>query len=83
MTLAGFKANPANKGKVMQSGLWRYTRHPNYFGDTTVWWGYFVVEAGTVVKAGASDSAPMPQSSGWGRAPTWSAQPSNHEPVTA
>jgi steroid 5-alpha reductase family enzyme len=46
--LARFKADPANKGKVMQSGLWRYTRHPNYFGDTTVWWGYFVIAAGTV-----------------------------------
>jgi steroid 5-alpha reductase family enzyme len=46
--LARFKANPANKGEVMQSGLWRYTRHPNYFGDATVWWGYFVIAAGTV-----------------------------------
>jgi steroid 5-alpha reductase family enzyme len=46
--LASFKADPANKGKVMRSGLWRYTRHPNYFGDATVWWGYFVIAAGTV-----------------------------------
>jgi steroid 5-alpha reductase family enzyme len=46
--LASFKADPANKGKVMQSGLWRYTRHPNYFGDATVWWGHFVIAAGTV-----------------------------------
>jgi len=46
--LAAFKADPANKGKVMQSGLWRYTRHPNYFGDTTAWWGYFAIAAGTV-----------------------------------
>lgn len=46
--LAAFKADPANKGKVMQSGLWRYTRHPNYFGDATAWWGYFVIAAGTV-----------------------------------
>ena len=46
--LAGFKVDPANKGKVMQSGLWRYTRHPNYFGDATVWWGHFVIAAGTV-----------------------------------
>jgi steroid 5-alpha reductase family enzyme len=38
--LARFKANPANKGKVMDSGFWRYTRHPNYFGDSAVWWGY-------------------------------------------
>jgi steroid 5-alpha reductase family enzyme len=41
--LAQFKANPANKGQVMQSGLWRYTRHPNYFGDACVWWGLWLV----------------------------------------
>jgi len=46
--LVRFKADPANKGKVMDSGLWRYTRHPNYFGDATAWWGYFVIAAGTV-----------------------------------
>ena len=34
-----FKADPANRGKVMDRGLWRYTRHPNYFGDSMVWWG--------------------------------------------
>ena len=38
--LACFKADPGNKGKVMDKGLWRYTRHPNYFGDSAVWWGY-------------------------------------------
>ena len=38
--LALFKADPANKGKVMDKGFWRYTRHPNYFGDSAVWWGY-------------------------------------------
>jgi steroid 5-alpha reductase family enzyme len=38
--LARFKADPANRGKVMDRGLWRYTRHPNYFGDATVWWGF-------------------------------------------
>lgn len=37
--LTRFKANPHNKGKVMDRGLWRYTRHPNYFGDAVVWWG--------------------------------------------
>lgn len=41
--LARFKADPANKGKVMDRGLWRYTRHPNYFGDAVVWWGLFIV----------------------------------------
>ena len=37
--LARFKGDPANKGHVMDRGLWRYTRHPNYFGDACVWWG--------------------------------------------
>lgn len=37
-----FKQNPDNVGKVMDKGLWRYTRHPNYFGDAMVWWGFFM-----------------------------------------
>ena len=41
--LARFKAKPENEGQVMDRGLWRYTRHPNYFGDFTVWWGLFLV----------------------------------------
>jgi len=41
--LARFKADPANKGKVMDKGFWRYTRHPNYFGDSSVWWGYGLI----------------------------------------
>jgi steroid 5-alpha reductase family enzyme len=45
--LARFKADPANAGKVMDRGLWRYTRHPNYFGDVCVWWGIFLVAAET------------------------------------
>ena len=43
--LARFKADPANKGEVMDSGLWRYTRHPNYFGDACAWWGIWLVAA--------------------------------------
>src|ERR1700679_236237 len=43
--LARFKADPAHKGMVMDRGLWRYTRHPNYFGDACVWWGIFLVAA--------------------------------------
>ena len=38
--LARFRADKANKGKVMDKGFWRYTRHPNYFGDASVWWGF-------------------------------------------
>ena len=41
--LARFKADPASRGKVMDRGLWRYTRHPNYFGDFCVWWGIWLV----------------------------------------
>lgn len=41
--LAAFKADPANAGRVMDRGLWRYTRHPNYFGDACVWWGLWLV----------------------------------------
>ncbi|MFO6446457.1 DUF1295 domain-containing protein [Erythrobacter sp. NE805] len=43
--LARFKADPANKGHVLDTGLWRYTRHPNYFGDFCVWWGIWLTSA--------------------------------------
>jgi len=47
--LRKFKSNPANKDKVLKTGFWRYTRHPNYFGDACVWWGFglFSVAAGS------------------------------------
>ena len=45
LQLARFKANPANKGTVLDHGLWRYTRHPNYFGDACVWWGLWLLAA--------------------------------------
>ena len=45
--LRRFKADPASQGRVMDSGLWRYTRHPNYFGDATLWWGLGIIGAGT------------------------------------
>lgn len=43
--LQAFKSDPANKGKVMDRGLWAWTRHPNYFGDSAVWWGLWLVAA--------------------------------------
>ncbi|MBN2305407.1 MAG: DUF1295 domain-containing protein, partial [Anaerolineae bacterium] len=45
--LRRFKADPANKGKVLDSGVWSYTRHPNYFGDAAQWWAYYLIAVGT------------------------------------
>lgn len=44
--LSEFIKNPGNKGRLMQSGLWKYTRHPNYFGEVTQWWGIWLVAMG-------------------------------------
>ncbi|MDP4223977.1 MAG: DUF1295 domain-containing protein [Bacteroidota bacterium] len=51
--LALFKADPVNKGKVLDTGFWRYTRHPNYFGDSMVWWGFGLISisAGSLLPA--------------------------------
>jgi steroid 5-alpha reductase family enzyme len=54
--MAAFKADPDNKGTVMDRGLWRLTRHPNYFGDFCVWWGLYLV----AVDGGAWWSLPAP-----------------------
>jgi steroid 5-alpha reductase family enzyme len=54
--LARFKANPENRGKVMDRGLWRYTRHPNYFGEFCLWWGYYLI----ALAAGGWWSLPAP-----------------------
>jgi steroid 5-alpha reductase family enzyme len=51
LQLARFKADPANAGRVMDRGLWRTTRHPNYFGDFLVWWGLFAVALATPLGA--------------------------------
>ncbi len=45
--LERFRAEPSNRGKVLDRGLWRYTRHPNYFGDATMWWGMYAIAAAT------------------------------------
>lgn len=49
LQLARFKARKENKGKVLRTGLWKYTRHPNYFGDAAIWWSYglFSMAAGS------------------------------------
>lgn len=41
--LLRFKGDPAKKGRIMRTGLWKYSRHPNYFGEVTLWWGVYVV----------------------------------------
>jgi steroid 5-alpha reductase family enzyme len=47
LQLARFKADPANKGRVMDQGLWTYSRHPNYFGECLIWWGMFLIALST------------------------------------
>jgi steroid 5-alpha reductase family enzyme len=48
--LARFKADPAHQGMIMDRGLWRYTRHPNYFGDFCMWWGLFLISLGSWIE---------------------------------
>ena len=43
LQLARFRSDPRNKGKIMDRGVWRYTRHPNYFGDAAQWWGFYLI----------------------------------------
>ncbi|MCM2580212.1 DUF1295 domain-containing protein [Streptomyces meridianus] len=57
--LARFKADPANKGRIMDRGLWSWTRHPNYFGDFCVWWGLFLIVCESPVAAAATVVAPL------------------------
>ena len=44
--LLRFKRDPTNRGRVLDRGLWRYTRHPNYFGEAAIWWGYYLFALG-------------------------------------
>ena len=65
--LNAFRKDPANKGKVMDRGLWRYTRHPNYFGDAAQWWGFALIAFAhwpgilTIASPGAHDVVLGPQ----------------------
>jgi steroid 5-alpha reductase family enzyme len=43
LQLSRFRSNPENAGKVLDQGLWHYSRHPNYFGNFTIWWGFYLV----------------------------------------
>lgn len=54
--LSRFKASPSNKGKVLDTGLWRYSRHPNYFGECCIWWAFYLI----AVAAGAWWAIPSP-----------------------
>lgn len=51
--MARFKGDPAHQGQVMDRGLWRYTRHPNYFGESATWWGLWLMAIGGAGWAGA------------------------------
>ena len=46
LQLRAFRADPASKGRVLRTGLWAWTRHPNYFGEAVLWWGYFLIALG-------------------------------------
>ncbi|MGW6009442.1 DUF1295 domain-containing protein [Streptomyces sp. NPDC055210] len=57
--LARFKADPANRVKIMDRGLWSWTRHPNYFGDFCVWWGLFLLACDSGVAAAVGVVSPL------------------------
>ncbi len=57
--LARFRADSANRGKLMDRGLWSWTRHPNYFGDFCVWWGLFLLTCDSLPAAVVSVVSPV------------------------
>ncbi|KPI07517.1 protein of unknown function DUF1295 [Actinobacteria bacterium OK074] len=57
--LARFRADPANRGRIMDRGLWAWTRHPNYFGDFCVWWGLFLLACDCAPAAAVSVVSPV------------------------
>lgn len=57
--LARFTSDPVNRGRIMDRGLWSWTRHPNYFGDFCVWWGLFLLVCEQPAVAGATLVAPV------------------------
>ncbi|MBC9719259.1 DUF1295 domain-containing protein [Streptomyces sp. TRM66268-LWL] len=57
--LARFKADPGNRGHIMDRGLWSWTRHPNYFGDFCVWWGLFLIVCDAPAAAAATVVGPV------------------------
>ncbi len=59
LQLERFKADPANKGKVLDSGLWSLTRHPNYFGDAVQWWAFWLLAAAGGLALGLSLLSPL------------------------
>jgi steroid 5-alpha reductase family enzyme len=57
--LRAFKADPANRGRIMDRGLWGWTRHPNYFGDFLVWWGLYLLACTSWPVAAATVVSPL------------------------
>ncbi|MET7861135.1 DUF1295 domain-containing protein [Streptomyces sp. NPDC005318] len=57
--LARFKADPAHRGRIMDRGLWSWTRHPNYFGDFCVWWGLFLIVCAEPAAAAVALVSPL------------------------